>query len=117
MITKTKGFSVQRCSAYKPKLSILIMKQLIILLASFGLLVSCNDKKQPDTPYKEVATVLTVTGMHCSNCEGSIMTALSKVEGVEWARAENELEEVAYTGVANREVVAAAIREAGFEVP
>ena len=79
-------------------------------------LTSCRDPKEPDPPYREGAIVLTVKGMHCSNCEGTIMTALSKTGGVEWARAENELGQVAYTGSANRTAVEEAIRGAGFEV-
>ena len=87
---------------------------LLIPLTFFA--VSCSGPTEPSIPYKEGATVLSVDGMHCSNCEGTIMTSLSKIEGLEWARAENEISEVAYTGSVSKDVVVAAIEEAGFKV-
>ena len=87
----------------------------VLLLAVF--LISCGDSpEEPDIPYREGATVLTVKGMHCSDCERTITTAVFKIDGVEWTRAENELGEVAYTGSAKKAEVAAAIREVGYEV-
>lgn len=94
------------------------MKYLFTILATVVLLGACGGgKKEPETPYRDGAIVVEVKGMHCPNCEATVTTALSNIEGIEWARAENELDEVAYTGTASREVVAAAIREAGYEVP
>lgn len=44
------------------------------------------------------------------------MSALSELNGLEWARAERELNEVAFTGDVSKEAVEAAIRDAGFKV-
>jgi copper chaperone CopZ len=92
------------------------MKDFWALLAAV-FLVSCGDgPTAPEIQYPDDATVLTVEGMQCSNCRATVMRALSKVEGIEWAQVEPEAGQVAYSGPAERNDVAVAIRDVGYEV-
>ncbi len=85
------------------------------LVAAF--LASCGKgTEELEVHYPEDATLLSVGGMHCSTCKATIMRALAKVEGVEWAQVEVELGEVAWEGPAKEADIVAAIQEAGYEV-
>ncbi|MFP8889513.1 heavy-metal-associated domain-containing protein [Natrialbaceae archaeon A-CW2] len=58
---------------------------------------------------------LHVTGMGCSGCEETIESALSDVEGVASANADNETDSVTVEGEADLETVIAVIEDAGYE--
>lgn len=95
----------------------MIAMKFVFILCVLTFLIGCKEApKESEIPYREGATVLTVKGMYCSSCKGKIMTALSQVEGVEWARAEDELDQVAFTGTAKTSEVVEAIRNVGYEV-
>ncbi len=92
------------------------MKSVWVLFLTV-VLASCGEApKQPEIQYPEDATVLTVKGMHCSGCKAAVMRELAKIDGVEWARIEPELEQVAFSGPATKTEVVAAIEEAGYDV-
>ena len=72
------------------------------------------DKNKANYPYKYI---LSVDGMHCSNCTRHVENALNSIEGL-WAKA--SLEKKSVTVLAKMEVDAAdfenEIREAGYTV-
>ncbi|MFC6614608.1 heavy-metal-associated domain-containing protein [Halopenitus salinus] len=61
---------------------------------------------------------LNVDGMACDGCETAVVEALSEVPGVEEASADHErgIATVSVAGGTDREVLAAAVEEAGYEV-
>ena len=103
----------RRCGASLLRVDAMMRLMLLCLVV---LLSACDEARIEPPPYREGATVLTVKGMHCSDCKATILEALSKVDGVDWARAEIEVDQVAYTGDAMKAEVVAAIRDAGYEV-
>lgn len=72
------------------------------------------DKNKANYPYKYI---LSVDGMHCSNCTRHVENALNSIDGL-WASA--SLEKKSVTVLAKMEVAAAdfenEIREAGYTV-
>ena len=61
--------------------------------------------------------VLTVNGMHCTHCSGSVQKALSAVAGVTKAAVDLESKKATVEGEGvNPEALKAAVTDVGFEV-
>lgn len=63
-----------------------------------------------------MSTTLTVSGMACDGCEEAVVEALEGVSGVESASADHEAGTATAEGDADREALAAAIEDAGYDV-
>jgi len=61
-------------------------------------------------------TTYDVDGMSCGGCEQNVEDALADLDGVEAASADHEAGTVTVDGDADRDAVAAAVAEAGYEV-
>ena len=61
-------------------------------------------------------TILHVEGMMCAHCKARVEKALLAVPGVESAEADVDAKTATVTGSADREALAAAVREAGYQV-
>ena len=63
-------------------------------------------------------TNLKIDGMHCQVCVRRVIAAISKVEGVKSSKVEIGSAAVDFDpSVTSKEVIAEAVREAGFETP
>ena len=80
-----------------------------------GYIVSSTTTKKKEI--KMTTYVLTVNGMHCTHCSGSIQKALSAVAGVTKAAVDLESKKATVEGEGvNPEALKAAVTDAGFEV-
>lgn len=59
---------------------------------------------------------LKVEGMSCKHCQAAVEKALKSIAGVEDVQVDLANKEVLVSGSADREKLAKAIREAGYEV-
>ncbi|WP_129117010.1 heavy-metal-associated domain-containing protein [Halegenticoccus tardaugens] len=62
-----------------------------------------------------MSTTLTVEGMHCGGCEGTVVEALERVDGVERASADRESATATVEGDADARDLVAAVEDAGYE--
>ncbi len=60
-------------------------------------------------------TVLSINGMSCDHCKKAVEQAIRKVPGVTDARVDLARKRAVYTGDADPEAVAEAVRDAGYE--
>jgi copper chaperone CopZ len=60
-------------------------------------------------------TELTVTGMSCGHCEGTVEDAVSDVDGVTAVSADNESDSVSVEGDADVDALVAAVEAAGYD--
>lgn len=80
-----------------------------------GYTVSSTTTKKKEI--KMTTYVLTVNGMHCTHCSGSVQKALSAVAGVTKAAVDLESKKATVEGEGvNPEALKAAVTDAGFEV-
>lgn len=64
----------------------------------------------------ETQTTYAVTGMTCGHCELSVREEVEALPGVTAAKADRATGTLVVTGQAEAEQVAAAVKEAGYEV-
>ena len=62
-----------------------------------------------------MTTELTVTGMSCGHCEGTVEDALAAIEGVTDASADNESDTVTVHGDEDVDALVAAVEDAGYD--
>lgn len=58
---------------------------------------------------------ITVKGMTCGHCEGTVEDALESVDGVSKATADRENDSVSVEGTADADTLVAAVEDAGYE--
>lgn len=58
---------------------------------------------------------ITVEGMTCGHCEGTVEDALEDVSGVSTASADRESDSVSVEGTADPDALVAAVEDAGYE--
>lgn len=58
---------------------------------------------------------LTVEGMTCAHCEGTVEDALEGVDGVKDATADRDSEQVTVEGDADPDAMVAAVEDAGYD--
>lgn len=61
-----------------------------------------------------MSTTITVEGMHCSGCEGTVEEAVANVEGVTSADADRESNAVSVEGTADVNELVKAVEDAGY---
>lgn len=64
----------------------------------------------------EIQTTYTVAGMTCGHCERSVREEVEALPGVTSARADRSTGTLVVSGAADDAAVAAAVKEAGYEV-
>lgn len=64
----------------------------------------------------EQKTTYNVSGMTCGHCEASVREEVEELAGVSAAVADRQSGTLVVTGTATRDEVAAAVREAGYEL-
>ena len=74
---------------------------------------SCNLKQQEE---KTMEQVLKISGMMCQHCQNHVEAALKAVPGVESVAVSLEEKTAKVTGNADRAALAAAVKDAGYEV-
>jgi copper chaperone CopZ len=62
-----------------------------------------------------MAQEITVEGMTCGHCEGSVEDAVENVTGVSAATADRETDSVSVEGSADPEELIAAVEDAGYD--
>lgn len=62
-----------------------------------------------------MAQKITVEGMTCGHCEGTVEDALESVTGVSEASADRESDSVAVEGTADPDALIAAVEGAGYD--
>jgi copper chaperone CopZ len=62
-----------------------------------------------------MSTTITVTGMSCEHCEQTVEDALTAVDGVTDASADNETDAVTVDGDADTAALVAAVEDAGYD--
>ena len=62
--------------------------------------------------------IISVEGMHCMHCAGSVEKAVASLEGVKSAKVnlDKKICSAKLSGDVNDEVIISAVKEAGFEV-
>jgi copper chaperone CopZ len=103
------------------KANYLLMKNSILFVVLFAVMVACAPKQSPKTEVKPVVVEakLRVEGMHCTDCENSIAKGVTQLAGIDSIKA-NYLDSTAFVRFdSNKTTVAEiskAIEERGYHV-